>query len=280
MSYLKEAYALPSKNNKGSNFSPTNLNKSNIPNLVSNINGVELPTSIFTEKWREHSTKGSLHFENANVILIANVILKDGRKLFDISFQDNTKVPYWNGFEGKQGVIYVYADDRSNIYREVFVEEYIKSENKIPEKLAKNIPGWFSYGEGPIARIAYEINGEQGVKDFIKWEESFTESARIYLTYKAPLFSDVIKISEAINGETLEGGIKLEPKERLEKLKSGIEGIITLWTGGAYGVSKCYSDSLIDHLIDENISDNTTKYVIKKGKKEIWKELDKKYKKK
>jgi len=277
MSYLREAYALPNlKNNSSSKGTDSGTNRIHFINQGKD----ELPSSRFIDKWREHMTKDSDHFINANVVIIAQVFQKNGNKLFDISLEDNTRLPYWDGFKGKKGVVYVYADDRYDVYREVFVEDYVKTAKKPTKPVKKKIPGWFSHGDGPFARIAYEIGGEQAVQDFIKWEDDFTEDVRVYLTYKAPLSSDVIKISEAINGETLEGGIKLSTKERISKLISGIEGIATLFTGGAYGVIKKYCDSFIDHIIDKNVESENVKKGLKEGKKGLWKELDKRYKKK
>lgn len=237
----------------------------------------ELPSSIFKSKWGKVLKEQLYGDTRETILIVANVILENGTKLYDISMEDSTYASSWEGFYGK-GIIYIYSDDRTNVYREVFIKETVIEAEK-PKPIKKE-HGWFEYGYGPIAKLVETIAGDEGVQKFIKWEENFTESTRIYLTYKAPLTSDIFRISEAINGVTLEGNIKLSTEERVKRLKDGITGIVTLWTGGAYGAMKSYTDSLADHLIDEHVGNEDVKNGLKEGKKQLWKELDKTYKKK
>ena len=148
--------------------------------------------------------------------------------------------------DGSPGILYIYVNDQIGKYSTWFTK---KSEKAIQS--VKSPPGFFQRGVGPLGWLLYQIGGWSEIDAFNRWESAFSESARMYITYSAPLSSDVFKIAEAINGHSVEGNKSFSKEERVEKFVSGIKGIVSLAGSSEIEFLCGFLDQFVDYLIEK-----------------------------
>jgi len=165
--------------------------------------------------------------------------------------------------DGEDGTLYICADNRKMCFSSWFVKN--KPVTSVAPMLA---PGFLDRGVGPFGWILYQIGGWQKIAAFKRWESQFEENARVYLTYSAPLSSDVFRIAEAITGESIEGGKKFTDEERVEKFISGVKGIIELAGSTEAEFLGQFLDQFIDYLIDR-VEDEHIRKTLKDAKDAI-----------
>lgn len=163
---------------------------------------------------------------------------------------------------GSAGLLYMYADDRNGAFSVCFVPEVVIVGDKPP-------PGWFQDGVGPLGRIAYELGGEAGINDLKRWEADFSESARLFITYDAPLSSDMFSIAEGLTGRAIEGRQTFSDSERAQKIVEGLKGIAELVTGEEAGeLLYAFISSAVDYFIEHNLA-GETKAIVSEAKKDF-----------
>ena len=159
--------------------------------------------------------------------------------------------------DGSPGILYIRADDQKGQFSTWFV----KKNEKVIQSV-KSPPGFFQRGVGPLGWLLYQTGGWDEIDAFNRWESGFSESARIYMTYSAPLSSDVFRISEAITGHSIEGNEAFSNEERVEKFISGIKGIVGLAGSSEIEFLCGFLDQFVDYLI-EKIDNETVRNDVK-----------------
>jgi len=196
----------------------------------------------------------------------------DGEKAYRNPYGENNYTDWiFTRRDGSTGTLLIYANDQTGVFKSVFVDDGMGTSSS-----TKASPGLFDYGSGPLGWILYQMGGWDEIDNFARWESEFSELARIYITYSAPLSSDVFSIGEGVTGESIEGYKTFTNAERAEKILKGIVGITELSGKSAAEFVKDLFDKLLDYIIEKIADADLRKKLqdIKKQTNDLFDDID------